>query len=102
MVSKRKRLYILYDMRACSGRGTDDAAVLESCYTMAEARRSAPEWGKSPFAACACYSYKVKSTEQCPDGELVDEKWEWNYWPGAGFNRLATSYEAGQLIVEGF
>lgn len=65
------RLYILYDSRACGAQGTEDASVLEACEDDADARSACGDYG-----AMACYSYA-----HGPDSTLVDEKWEWDWWP---------------------
>lgn len=63
------RVYILYDARACGGRGTNGAAVLEMCFTMAAAREAEGDYG-----TMACYSYAMNGKP------LEDEKWEWDYF----------------------
>lgn len=63
------RRFILFDGRACNGVGTDDATVLMSCNSEAEAHREKTEFGD----ASACYSYKEEGNK------LTDEKWEWDY-----------------------
>ena len=66
-----KRAYILYDSRAADGMGTDDASVLVACESNEEALSYRGEYG-----GMACYSYRE-------DGKnLVDEKFEWNWFPG--------------------
>ncbi len=66
---KAKRQFILYDGRAAYGRGTDDATVLCTCETLAEAKYDARTGG---WGAIACYSYDLDGTE------LIDEKFEFN------------------------
>lgn len=65
------RVYVLYDDRAANGLGTDNASVLEVCESNAEACRA-----KGNYGAMACYSYRQEGSE------LVDECFEWNWYPG--------------------
>jgi len=65
------RTYILYDDRAADGAGTENASVLVAC----ESNREAKSY-RGDFGGMACYSYEEK------DGELVDEQFEWNWFPG--------------------
>lgn len=63
-----QRYYMLFDGRACGGRGTDDAVVLVSSGSQKEARKDA-----KLFSEGACYSYRV-------EGDLLkDERWEWDF-----------------------
>ncbi len=62
-----KRLYILYDARACGDQGTDDAAVLCTAGTDSEARGDAKMYGET-----ACYSYAILGKN------LEDERWKWD------------------------
>lgn len=66
-----ERRYILYDDRAAHGIGTEDASILEVCKSNEEACKSKGEYG-----GMACYSYAIK------DNQLVDEQFEWNWFPG--------------------
>ncbi len=68
-----KRIWILYDSRACGAVGTDDALVLVACDSEKEAKSYCGDYG-----AMACYSY----AEVKRDGKniLEDEKWEWDYF----------------------
>jgi hypothetical protein len=72
-----ERLYILYDSRACADQGTEDASVLEACEDDADAKSACGLYG-----AMACYSYA-----HGPGSTLIDERWEWDYWPQAGIRR---------------
>lgn len=89
-----KRLYILYDYRACAG-DTDRAAVFETCDSDAKAREAAPDY-IYPFAAVACYSYREGKEY------LEDRRHEWNYWPEDGFNKFKCHYDrmSTKLIVD--
>ena len=63
-----RRIYILYDGRACNNVGTEDASVLVTCESNNEAKGY-----KGDFGMMACYSYKL-------DGKnLTNERWEWDY-----------------------
>jgi hypothetical protein len=62
--------YILYDSRAAGGLGTDDASVLVACESEAEAKSY-----KGEFGGMSCYSYDIV------DSKLVNEKWEWDWFP---------------------
>jgi hypothetical protein len=66
-----KRTYILYDDRAADGHGTEDASVLVACQSNREARSY-----RGDFGAMACYSYRTTA-----GGDLVDERFEWNWFP---------------------
>ena len=80
---KRKRVYILYDGRART-EGTDDAEILATCESDAEARSC-----RGDFGDMACYSYRIRKATaadvtECPGlkvGEDIadDERWEWDY-----------------------
>ena len=65
---KEKRVYVLYDGRACSG-DTDDASVILAVESHREAKACRGEYGDM-----ACYSYREENSE------LVDERFEWNYF----------------------
>jgi hypothetical protein len=65
---KGRRLYILYDGRACADNGTEDASVLVACGSNGEAKSYCGEFGQM-----ACYSYREDN------GTMVDERWEWDY-----------------------
>jgi len=73
-----KRIFILYDDRAAApGSNTDDASVLEVCESNEEALEARGDYG-----GMACYSYDVK---KMPDGQtdhLINEQFEWNWFPG--------------------
>jgi len=71
-MAKGKRVYILYDGRACGGKGTDEAQVLVACGSAKEAASY-----KGQFGQMACYSYK----RMFKPARLEDEKWEWDYQP---------------------
>ena len=64
----KKRMYILYDGRACGAAGTEDASVLVACGSNKEAHYHRGEYGEM-----ACYSFAVAGDK------LVDERWEWDY-----------------------
>lgn len=68
-----KRLWILYDSRACGGVGTDNAVVLVACDSNKEAQSYKGEYG-----SMACYSYKIEKRSNGKE-YLVDEQWEWDY-----------------------
>jgi hypothetical protein len=71
------RTFILYDGRAADGSGTEDASVLVVC----EDNEEALEY-RGDFGDMACYSYAVKKTPEGQHDELVDEQFEWNWFPG--------------------
>ena len=64
------RKYLLLDDRASDVTGTDGANILVTCESNEEAKGY-----KGDFGAMSCYSYAVKN------GELVDERFEWNWFP---------------------
>lgn len=66
-----ERKYILYDDRAAHGMGTEDASILEVCDSDEEACEA-----KDDYGGMACYSYATKGDQ------LVDERFEWNWFPG--------------------
>jgi len=69
----RKRMWLLYDGRACGGVGTDRAICLVACISNRQAKRY-----RTWYGSCACYSY-------AEDGEnLTDERWEWDFHPEGG------------------
>lgn len=68
---KAKRQFILYDGRAADGLGTDEAAVLCTAETLAEARDDA---GTGEWGAVACYSYGLDGNK------LIDERFEFNHF----------------------
>lgn len=63
-----RRTYILYDSRACGGE-TDEASVLVCCESNKEAKSY-----KGDYGAMACFSYRRAGQN------LVDERFEWNYF----------------------
>lgn len=65
------RKYILYDDRAAHGSGTEDASILVFC----EDNEEALDY-RGDFGGMACYSYHYD------EGNLTDEKFEWNWFPG--------------------
>ncbi len=65
-----ERVYLLWDGRAADGSGTEYANCLEHCLSDAEACKA-----KGDYGAMACYSYREN------DGELTDERFEWNWFP---------------------
>lgn len=66
------RMFILYDGRACGGRGTDDASVLVACDTEEEAKGY---FGKYGDMACYSYAKSYKKSKRL----LIGERWEWDY-----------------------
>lgn len=70
-----ERTYILYDSRACAG-DTEDASVLVACESDEEAHSYEGDYG-----AMACFSYAIKETPGDDPNELVDERFEWNWYP---------------------
>ncbi len=67
------RLYILYDSRAaCPGSDTSEASILVVCEDDEDACSF-----KGDFGGMACYSYRKEG-----DNKLVDERFEWNWFPG--------------------
>ncbi len=74
MPKHRSRIHwILYDGRACDGKGSGNASVLVFCDDDAEARTYAGDFGDM-----ACYSYNEKTQE---------ERWEWNWLVDGGFSK---------------
>jgi hypothetical protein len=67
------KMYVLYSEKACGNRGTEHAVVFVSCDSMKEAKSY-----KGQFGSMACYSYDKE------DGKLVNERWEWDYYPKLG------------------
>jgi hypothetical protein len=67
---KPKRLFFLYDSRACGGGNPDDAAVLVACESNWEAKSY-----KGTYGPMACFSYREN-----PGGTADDERHEWDYW----------------------
>ena len=63
-----RRMWVLFDGRACGGVGTSDASVLVICESEAEARCH-----RGDFGSMAAYSYRKEGSD------LVDERWEWDY-----------------------
>jgi len=81
-----ERVYLLYDDRAARGVGTEDAIVFDCCTSDTEACEAKGEYG-----GMACYSYlKKKKSDGEPD-ELVDERFEWDWFPGRESCRLKKS-----------
>lgn len=79
-----KREYLIYDGRACASAGTDDALCMVFSGSEKAARKDAASgsWG-----AVACYSY---ATERKDGADwLIDERWEWDWWPYTGFTDKA-------------
>ena len=72
-----QRQFLLFDDRAAGGDGTSDASVLVSCDSNAEALDYRGEYG-----GMACYSYAVEVIPGKKIESLVDEKFEWNWFPG--------------------
>ena len=66
---EERRLYVLYDDRACGAQGTEDATVLVSCESEEEALSY-----RGDFGPMACYSYAIG-----PGDQLEDERWEWDH-----------------------
>lgn len=65
-VERRRRACTRYV--SCGGVGTDDAQVLVFCDSEQEAKSY-----RGSYGTMACYSYTAT------DGELTDERWEWDY-----------------------
>jgi len=63
---KRRKLWIVWDARACGGMGTEDAQVMVSCDSLEEARSYRGDYG----TMAAIYSYDVNDRN-----ELVNEEW---------------------------
>ena len=78
------RIYLLYDARACGDCGQngppDESLVLVTCESDHEARSCAGDFGDM-----ACYSYSEKRVSSRKT-EVVDERWEWDWCVGRGFN----------------
>ena len=72
---KNRRLYILYDGRACGNCSTDDAVVLVSCSSDEEARSYDGDFGDM-----ACYAYTVRGEALC------NERWVWDWRVQSGFS----------------
>jgi hypothetical protein len=72
-----ERVFILYDGRAADGSGANDASVLVVC----EDNEEALEY-RGDFGDMACYSYRVKPMPGDTPDQLIDEQFEWNWFPG--------------------
>lgn len=64
--SVSQRIYVVFDSRAVSGEGRDDAAVLVVARSLVESREDAKGLG-----AVVCYSYRDDR------GVLVEPRFEW-------------------------
>ena len=73
--------WILYDARACDGKGSGDASVLVTCGNDAEARTYAGDYGDM-----ACYSYTPEEGHDSGPRTVFDERWEWNWLVDGGFS----------------
>ena len=71
MARRRRKLYIVYDGRACGDQGTDDAMVMVSCDSLEEARSYNGDYGQ-----VAIYSYDIYARNQ-----LKNERWVEDYIP---------------------
>ena len=74
-----KRLFILFDSRACGGLGTQTATALLTCSSDSDSRENCEDYG-----SVACYSYKVDKNNNvvdliCDKVCLSDERWEWDH-----------------------
>lgn len=78
------RIYLLFDGRACGDCGQngppDEALCLTTADSEAEARGCAGEFGDM-----ACYSYREHRISRRKT-ELVDCRWEWDWYVAGGFN----------------
>jgi hypothetical protein len=85
------RVYLLYDARACGDCGQngppDESLVLVACESDHEARSYAGDFGDM-----ACYSYRERPGSRGKT-EAVDERWEWDWYVGGGFNDGKTPRE---------
>lgn len=79
--------WILYDGRACDGKGSGDASVLVSCDDDAEARTYAGDYGDM-----ACYSYTPEEGHDSGPRTVFDERWEWNWLVFGGFSNRPYAY----------
>lgn len=70
-----KRQYILYDGRASFG-DTFDASVFVACDSDEEACSYKGDYGQM-----VCFSYAIKENPGDEPDELVDERFEWNWYP---------------------
>lgn len=66
-----KKIYCVYDGRACGGAGTDDALVMVCCNSLKEAQSYKGEYG----TMTAVYSYD-ESIQNNGKRLLINEKWE--------------------------
>ena len=60
-----KKVFIVYDGRACGGKDPSECTVMTVCNTLAEAKNEAVEYGET-----AIFSYDDDN------GTLINEKWE--------------------------
>lgn len=70
------RRFILYDSRAADGVSTDDATIFMVCNSDAEAKKA-----RGVYGGMACFSYAVKETPAGHANQLVDERFEWSWYP---------------------
>ena len=68
---------MLFDDRAADGQGTENASVLVACEDEADALSF-----RGDFGGMACYSYKLEADPDGSNAKLVDERFEWNWFPG--------------------
>jgi len=77
--SRKRDMFVLWDARAAGGVGTNDDP---SCLTASEDEKEVRDYAAEGHeGACSCYSY-VKNAEDV----MVDEQWEWDWFPGKGFS----------------
>lgn len=81
----KRAMWILYDSRAAAGVGTEDAIVLVACHAgNGDPEKEARSYGDM-YGAMSCYSYVEKKTPGDAPDRLVDERWEWDWYPETGF-----------------
>lgn len=69
-----KRMYLIFDGRACGGAGTDGVTCLDTASDLKEAQGSAVLQGRD----CAIYSYDDQGSK------LVNERWVQDVFPEGG------------------
>tara|TARA_Y100000034_G_scaffold73777_1_gene88720 strand:+ start:711 stop:947 length:237 start_codon:yes stop_codon:yes gene_type:complete len=75
-MAETKKQFILYDGRATPD-GPGDASVLVCCDDDQEACSY-----KGDFGGMTCFSYDVQEQPGCNPDRLINEQFEWNWFPG--------------------
>ena len=76
-----KKLWVIYDGRACGGDIPEEACIFIACDSNEEARSCVENYGD-----CACYSYKLGPKDTEGRTTLIDPEWEWDWHIENGFN----------------